>query len=83
MPARADSRISITYDADAGRSQYVISSASYFDAGEYQCSALDAQGQTLSTSAVGTLTVQGELLKTSINPLHSSGEDTTLHYSSD
>ena len=40
----------------------MISSVSYFDAGEYQCSALDAQGQTLSTSAAGTLTVQGELL---------------------
>ena len=62
IPARADGRISITYDADVGRSQYVISSVSYFDAGEYQCSASDAQGQTLSTSAAGTLTVQGELL---------------------
>lgn len=62
MPASANSRISITYDADTGTSQYMISSVSYFDAGAYQCFALDAQGQTLSSSAVGTLTVQGELL---------------------
>ena len=38
----------------------MISRVNYFDAGTYHCVAMDAQGQTVSTSATGTLTVQGE-----------------------
>lgn len=61
MTASSDSRINITYNMSTGRSQYVISSVSYFDAGTYQCFGMDAQGQMVSRSATGTLTVQGEL----------------------
>lgn len=59
LPASSDDRVTISYDVGSGRSEYAIGSASYLDAGVYQCVAVDTQGKALFQSGGGNLTVQG------------------------
>ncbi len=49
----------VTYNAATGVSEYMILSVSYYDAGAYQCLALSTQGEAVSFSEIGILTVQG------------------------
>lgn len=56
----ASSRTYARYNQTTGLSAYTISrGVTYSDSGAYQCVALNAQGNVLALSAIGTLTVVG------------------------